>query len=265
MILSFTWTKFADSVKEKSVLTDWLTSEKLMSWNFGTIEQRFVPLNWLGIAARFWLIGGVFLLYCLPYFYKLFQTNVGFRWLFFGVISPPVLYFNLYFVHDYYFMALTPLLFILIAMSLNSEITRSGKRHHRLKVIALMTLTSLVASWTIVLPSRDYKAMLGWNRSAIPSISTELAIKTDASDVILVLGCDWDPSVLYFADRVGIAAPGWLGTPQDTVNFLTQNKFFEQIDYVAFCNAPTQINLPPGFVGKSISSNLIEIRKKLVS
>jgi hypothetical protein len=46
LLVSIYWNAHADGLKELNPLADFLLSENLTHWNFGTLDQRFSPAVW---------------------------------------------------------------------------------------------------------------------------------------------------------------------------------------------------------------------------
>jgi hypothetical protein len=231
------WTRFADAIKEQSPLASWLTSRELTSWNFGSLNDRILFSNWVSVSARFWLFGGIATLVIFPALLVILYRKIPFYLFFTLLLTPvilPLLYFNLYVVHDYYYMALVFPSMMSIALLLNTFAAQN--RINGTKFLAIfLSILSLVPSWSLEVPSRDYKAWIRNERNQIPVLSEEISRVTNRQDRILVSGCDWDPSVLFYADRYGIAAPGWIGSTDETLNFVISNKLIDPPQFLAIC------------------------------
>jgi multisubunit Na+/H+ antiporter MnhF subunit len=108
------WARYADAVKSRNPLTHFLTSAGLSDWNFGTLGQRFDPGAYVPVLLRvgaeiagpLWL-GLVFAVLGII----LAPTRVDrlrrAGWL--GTaVAAPLLFFNLYHVHNYYLIGIFP-------------------------------------------------------------------------------------------------------------------------------------------------------------
>jgi hypothetical protein len=260
-IPSILWIRFSDSIKSKSITTSWLTSSQLSTWNFGTFEERLSPLNWHSILDRYWLLGGVALFIIFPLLLIIglikFRT---FRHLaiILASISSPLVFFNLYVVHDYYFVALIFPVFLSFGMLLHISVKSFQKWNHGVIPIALAFLL-LIPSWTIEIPGRNYKELIQSKRSLIPELSKEISSVTNRSDRILVSGCDWDPTILYYADRYGISTPGWMGSTDDALMFIKQHKFKDSPTFLAICGKNQAPSVMSASKLKKISKNVWKI------
>jgi len=236
VVLSFSllptllWTEFADHVKRLSVWTNWLTSAALTTWNFGTPASRVVFKNWAAIGARIWILGGFATLFSLYFLWKS-RKNFSAWLLFLAVISPIMTFFNLYVVHDYYYLAI---IFFLI-FSFDFYATIQIKRL-RIEVMLGFIVASLILSWAIQIPQRNYVDALTSSRSSVPELSQIIANNTKPSDEVMVVGCDWDPTVLYFANRNGIAAPVADGDLKAVLTKLYESSNRDEIGYIATCS-----------------------------
>ena len=254
----FAWTRHADSIKENSVFTRWLTSTNLRNWNFGTLEQRLTAFDWLSIFRRLWLLGGVgfFVLIALLFFVLLEKKQIA-RLLFILILPfiPAIIYFNLYVVHDYYFMAIlfpTALLIsnllMLLKRRLNLNLSTS--------MSVLLIFVLMIPSWIFTIPYRDYKSSIQSSREYVLPIASEIAGNTAPTDRIFVVGCEWDPTVLFYADRYGIAAPGWVGTTENALIFLANLTIIDSPRYFAICGDNLAPENPSKFDLRQISKNI---------
>ena len=118
LVATALWTRHADAIKAASPLTDWLTSSELEEWNFGSLSQRFDRGVWGVIGGRVVVhilgFAGVALLAVA--LVALVRSAQRLFWV--GVVLagalPPLVFTNLYLVHDYYLAAVTPALAALI-------------------------------------------------------------------------------------------------------------------------------------------------------
>jgi 4-amino-4-deoxy-L-arabinose transferase-like glycosyltransferase len=231
------WTNFADSIKEKSDLTSWLTSQNLRTWNFGTFSQRFVETDWVNLLARYWLFGGVAVLVLLPCLFVYLIGKKRTWFIFLLLLLPlvsPLTYFNLYVVHDYYFMAVVFPTILSFAFLLKFAQQRIQFSISAASLLCLI-LIFLIPSWTLTIPLRDYKTFIASDRNVVPLLANEIKRYTLPKDRILLVGCDWDPSILFYADRYGVAAPGWIGSTDQALVYLDEHPLVDSPKYLAIC------------------------------
>ncbi|MCM1038228.1 MAG: glycosyltransferase family 39 protein [Ruminococcus sp.] len=122
------WIRYADAVKEQSVFTSEFTSEALRSWNYGTMEQKLQISNWSIVLRRLvQYIGGVPVAGCLILLYlflgKRRNLSIVISCTAASILTIFIL-FNLYDFHDYYFIALTPMLSMIYGVMLFTGIEK---------------------------------------------------------------------------------------------------------------------------------------------
>jgi 4-amino-4-deoxy-L-arabinose transferase-like glycosyltransferase len=201
------WTRHADAIKAASPTTEWLTSDALRSWNFGTVSQRVDSDVWKSIGERIldYILGpaGIALLVlAVPAVIASAQRRF---WLGVGLaaVLPPLLFTNLYAVHDYYLAAITPAIAALIGLAVGYA-WRRLPRHAFL--IGLTIVVALHLGTSAHELKRSYWALAfahdpeAWTRS----IAEDVASHTSSSDRVGVVGLDWSPAVLYYANRWGL-------------------------------------------------------------
>ena len=255
---AFAWIRHADSIKENGIFTQWLTSASLRNWNFGTLEQRLSAYDWLTIFARLWLLGGLGLLVVTTFlFFYLFKHEKIGKLLILLILFfiSPITYFNLYVVHDYYFMAILfpiALYFSHVLMLLKRKLNLNLSKSKFVFLIFILT----IPSWLFTIQFRDYKSAIQSSREYVPPLASEIAENTLQVDRVFVVGCDWDPTVLFYADRYGVAAPGWIGTTENALKFLANHTLIDSPSYFAICGG----NLAPEYPSKydliRISNNI---------
>ncbi len=106
------WTRHADAIKAANSATDWLTSTNLETWNFGTLAQRQVAANWTTIYDRIeqLLVGRSLFLVLVVLALWVGRKQRFWLGLTLAALLPPVVFFNLYWAHDYYLAAISPAL-----------------------------------------------------------------------------------------------------------------------------------------------------------
>src|SRR5215813_4170358 len=119
------WTMWVDAIKASQPATAALTSLSLARWNFGTWSQRTALDGWGHILG--WVVTAILpgafalsLLLAIPFFRGSEPRLRRAGWAALaGLLLPVALFFNLYWVHDYYLIALTPSLAFLAAAGMS--------------------------------------------------------------------------------------------------------------------------------------------------
>ncbi len=259
VIPAFFWTWYADSIKSQSQLSVWLTSDNLRTWNFGSVKSRFLIDNWASIAGRIWIILGSYVFLLIYTSLTINRKNVSNWVILFTVCAPFLIFFNLYVVHDYYFLAIYFLLFFAASYSVIPLFSSLGFDLSR-KILWSVTAITLIGSFAFQIPNRNYIEILKMDKDAIPILSSSISNATKPSDNLLVVGCDWDPSILYFADRMGIAAPSWTGSVVNTIKLLTRLDMMSEISYIATCGDVVMPKTIPEITFIQVAPNLFQIK-----
>ena len=201
------WTRHADAIKAASPVTDWLTSSELEDWNFGSLSQRFDRGVWGVIVGRVVVhvigLAGVALLAVA--LVALARSAQRLFWV--GVVLagalPPLVFTNLYLVHDYYLAAVTPALAALLGFAAGF-IWRHLPPKAPIRAVAAVTGLLLAAS-TVGFDHAYWRH--AWDDEPDPAtlaLARQLARVSEPDDRIGVIGLDWSPAVLYYADRWGL-------------------------------------------------------------
>jgi hypothetical protein len=229
---TFMWNMFADDVKSQNPFTKWLQSDELTLWNFGTLNQRFVFSNWLTILGRIdeLILGSTLFIFTITVV-SLFLTKIDFSKLtFYCLVSllGPLIFFNLYLVHDYYLIAIYPAIIALLAIFVSQVIELVQDRANS-KIIGAL-LVGVIIFLTYVSPiGRSYVSNFR-NDNGIPVAAQMLSTKTFPESNLFILGCEWDPTLLYFANRKGLMLmPGRYEASE------LSEKLIQDFDYVYFC------------------------------
>lgn len=216
LVTALAWTAWSDGVKEQNALArDMITSKALQEWNYGTVNQRLSATTWqhflsnvtLGFTGRTPGLG-----YKVPLLlWGLMIVLVRRRLLQQGVVllafmAGPLVFMNLYHIHEYYFVANGYLLLLAIGLAgvAAAEDSRKWIRRGACVFFALLIASELFAypryHWLLFAEvpdrqtvERDFRAMLD-SRMA-------------AEETLLVYGRDWDPSVAFYGGHKAIIDP----------------------------------------------------------
>jgi hypothetical protein len=222
------WVAYCDHIKGMSPFTAWLTAEELGGWTFGSLEQRLDPVNWKIIGYRLAFALPPYLLTVLIVlgFLSLRLHNPRERALYItsivGFVAPIAVFFNLYLVHDYYLMAVTAPLAILVGFGGNYLLFHVLGRVP-VAVLVLAAFASDVATREIFIPP---KALTVYEYR----LAVHLRAITEPEERVVVLEKDWNPFILYHARRRGfmLRDSGYGSSSVDRneiVRFLKQHEF----------------------------------------
>jgi hypothetical protein len=241
------WTWHADGIKADNLYTSFLTSDRLRTWNFGSVAERGHLGNWGAIAMRLpALTGGAAVL--------LVATVIAIvcwrgSWPTVALTLVPIVsvgtFFNLYVVHDYYLCAVYPAVILVVAAAL-SGLARSTPDRVGMIITGIGVLGVLGMAW--VSPQGQLYEANVRSRPVVPALSREISAETSRSAGIVVVGCDWDPTFLYYADRRGLMLRTGEGDADIAHHFadptdrrlpeLPAALVPEPLSYVAYCGEP---------------------------
>jgi hypothetical protein len=198
---------YSDGIKLHSGYGAKWSSAALSAWNFGTIAQRLNPDNW-------WTIYGRLYYGLAPYGFTALLA-VGLSVIMFtvtkskaplvalaaGLLVPIVVFFNLYIPHPYYFIALTPIASIFVALGMIEVLKRSRRFSNCVKVpgVCVLVVSLLLPYYLqrrvlLVRPTADYVA-----------VGSYIDQHTSSHGMVFLIPADYSgPAVLYYAKRRGL-------------------------------------------------------------
>lgn len=239
---AYLWTHLADEIKKKGSFTEFLTSSNLKAWNFGTVEQRFDVTNWITFAHRLeFFTGSIFLLFVAFLVEIRSEKKVALAWAS-QIAIGLVLFTNLYRVHEYYFFTLLAPSVALISMLITGLTNRAKPARRKLSTYLLL-FAVVMMSWSSPYVVREKSVFYP---NAKNELSKELTKFTNMSDSIVLLGCDWDPTTFYYANRSGLALPTkFLSLDRQLIEKIESEFGSGYFKYIAFCGEPISITEAP--------------------
>jgi hypothetical protein len=222
IIFGMTWTHFADAQKSINPLADgFITSKALTVWNFGTIQQKLDVSVWSRILEHSIIPNKIFgeltiINYKMPLFLIIFilfivfikpyRKEIFFSFIFF--IIGPLIFTNLYYVHDYYFYANNFFLSILIGFFIFYLLEKKGIKIKIITSVLFFPFILYVLFYGYNVMYHSFQSQE--NKTYMKSLQ---AIKkyTKKNDVIYIYGFDWDPTIPYYSDRKSVM--DWMAAP----------------------------------------------------
>ena len=196
------WTSHCDHIKNKSYIGSYLTSTKLSKWNFGTFTQRIQLQSWsdLFYNSSYSLFISLLILFVILISSSSRKKNsIAIIWILSGVAAP-LIFFNLYAVHDYYHYANTLFLLIGIAYFI-TQIDEFKKR--RDWVIGLIAFSL----WVYHI---GYSQLQKINNQSMEELGSFVESNSNSQDILMVIGNDWGSEIAYYSHRKCITVPGWM-------------------------------------------------------
>ncbi|QWR76554.1 ArnT family glycosyltransferase [Candidatus Magnetomonas plexicatena] len=204
-ICGYAWVLYTDYIKNSSPFTAWLSSKNLTDWNYGTFKQRLDGTNWLKIADHLHVLVPGFLALLLPFgFWYALKENkkiaLFFLFSLIGVLFEISSFFNLYVIHNYYLMAVSPVVSTVIGISLYAffcKFTRGNKivLFTAIIIITLTTLPALSTTLTFPLLQNKYPPKI-----TLPDF---LQTITQSNEYLVIADFDWNPRIIYYSNRKG--------------------------------------------------------------
>jgi len=206
LALGYAWVVHGDAVKHSNPFTGFLTSTDLRRWNYGVPGLRFDPSFWRHAQETVFQFvlgeGGLALgLFCAT------LASRAARWTALaslaGFFTGPLIFTNLYHIHDYYYAAnailLTGAAGILIASAWDNERLPAAARWVALVVVVFLQLFSF---------DRGYGTYHWRAAPAPPDLGTIIRDTVPAEGVVVIYGADWNPLLPYYSERRALMVPG---------------------------------------------------------
>jgi hypothetical protein len=208
----FFWLRYSDAVKASSEFTRPLTSTGLSEWNFGTWTQKTSIRNWakiIRLIVKYVVTfpGLVFLIFGPVLHFRSSRKGGEFVAIFaLGALLTVFTFFNLYWVHDYYLMAVSPSISIVAGFCCYLMLAKVLNDDFKLKRWFYMPILIIVVS---LFSTGDY---LRWSIEASyddprdPTLNLAKTIRDNTTENDYVIVADvfnWTPQYLYYAKRKG--------------------------------------------------------------
>lgn len=199
------WIAHADAVKDSNPFTGFLTARELRGWNFGPLALRFDSSFWVRVQENivgYNLAEGAIAvaLLCVPF------APVRTRWMagiaLLAFFSGPLVFANLYHLHDYYYAANS--LFLLAAGGgLLAAVWDDPRLPRGANWLALV----LILSFQLHAFYRGYYSHHRLGARPPPELATIIRHAVPADGVVLIYGHDWDPLLPYYFQRRALMVP----------------------------------------------------------
>lgn len=236
------WTRHADAIKSASEFTVWLASGNLMDWNFGTLAQRLDVGSWVALAGRSNIaaFGGLLAIWT-P-----LTLAGGFRSPVWGIAlasvlavwAGPLVFTNLYYIHDYYLTAISP--FIAVGFGIGFAwlarqvwVVRSWRLRGRWLATACLGVWVADVVLSVGYWGVQYRGVV--DPEGVLVAARAIDRQTGPDDRVVVTGRDWSPAALYYARRWGLM---WR-EPLAMATSDRQLRHFRDLGYVKILDCPS--------------------------
>lgn len=200
------WVARSDALKHSNPYTGFLASTELRQWNYGTLAQRLDPDFWLQLwqhITQHVLSEGALALAALAAAF----ASARARWTacvcVVGFFAGPLVFANLYHVHDYYFAANALLLTAAAGLLL-----ASASEHPAFPRAAVVTGFGLLLAFQYHAFDRGLHYHFWKKAPPPPALATLVRESVPADDVVLISGADWNPLLPYYSQRRAIMVAG---------------------------------------------------------
>lgn len=210
------WSQHAEAVRAEQPAAAFLALKNQLPWFFGTPGQRLDIGEWrIPLVALLTLSGSGFLLWGPLAVARARAYDQ--RWFVLATLSliavAPLVLFNLYAVHDYYFAAVAPAVALGVGLGAERLIASRRKRWARRAMVGLAgawlaTIIGLTGTWSII-----YREPVEQDRAL--SVAEYVHEHSAPDDWVVLRGWGWNSAFLYYARRQGLAVPD-PSTLQDT-------------------------------------------------
>jgi hypothetical protein len=214
VVAGIAWTEFTDTLKVASPLATELTSDRLTSWNFGTLAQRmsgefFVKALWerptsvLGVAV---LALPLLLAAALV---KVPRAGLLALLLVCVYLGGFAVFANLYLRHDYYHFAVAPALAMACVVTLGALL---GMRRPGWLVGAVF-LVQVSQLWAF---EEHYGELLRNNgpHNSFVKLGEFIRSHSREGDGMLIVGTSYNSAIPYYAQRRTVGIPEWASFEQ---------------------------------------------------
>lgn len=236
------WVFYSDAIKRQNDLAVMMTSENQSDWNYGPLALRFQTAFWrqLGIQVERAVLpaGSLLVAGVLALLFLRGRMRIALA-LLVAALAGPLVFANLYQVHDYYFFSSGIFLLALVALPLKAMFERAsisgvGRWGAVLAVIALQLhgyFSTYYAAQAAPVPNP-------------PEIIRGLQHVTAPDDVIMGLGVNWNSVFPYYAERRGLMVPDrYLGDERRILAAIAALKG-KRIAALIFPHDPAQVPVP---------------------
>ncbi|MBI2497640.1 MAG: hypothetical protein HYV75_06915 [Opitutae bacterium] len=209
----FLWTRHADAVKAANPLAAGFVSSELREFVFGLPGQRLELSFWRKIADHAMIAvlpaanAVILLLFGLILTRRARPAVLALLLCF---LSGPLVFANLHAVHDYYFYACGVFALAALAVAWSDLLDQTQFPAAGRWTVVVLSLGLQVAAYAATyLPAQQRST------TAPPELAPVLRDVTDADDIMVIIGQDWNPMLAYYADRRAIMvidryfAEGW--------------------------------------------------------
>lgn len=212
LAIGVAWVDFTDEIKSLNPLGINLISSSLISWNWGTLDQRIsVELYSHVLWERMFVqnVGGIIWVFLI--LFSLFvKSEYDFKIIvllsiIFG-ITPLFIFTNLHIVHEYYQVANNIFIVFAVAVSVGTVFqSKFGNMATSITLILILVSNYVALSDGYLL----YMKKVFTKQHRDVAIGDILRRELPKDKQFVAFGHDWNPTFAYIAQRKSLTAPVW--------------------------------------------------------
>lgn len=199
------WVFHSDAIKRRNVLGDLLTSTRQHQWNYGPLSLRFEPKFWEQFAVqleRAILPAGALAGFAIVALLFLRGKVRLFAAVLLVALAGPLVFSNLYFIHDYYLYSSG--LFFLAALALP---LKQLLEHPAFPLPARMTVVLVVLASQFTGYLHTYYHPQITSAKNPPDLALAIERATPKDEVLVGFGLHWNPVLPYYSKRRAVMVP----------------------------------------------------------
>jgi len=204
--LAWWWVRHGDAVKDSNPFTGFLTARELRAWNFGPLSLRLDSSFWWRaqetLTGHILSEGALMLAVAAGCFAGRRARRIALVAVA-GFAAGPLVFANLYHMHDYYYAANAILLVggagLLLAAAWDDPRLPRGVNW---LLLGLMLATQTLAYY------RGYHTHHRQPPASPPVLAETVRAAVPEDGVVLIYGADWNPLLPYYFQRRALMVPG---------------------------------------------------------
>jgi hypothetical protein len=212
LLIAKLWTHYTDNIKSNNLLANTYTNSQLLTdWLFGSFRQKFSIPVWNQISNNSYFGISLFKAYILLFIIFLVSNIFNYKnklLINIFIISyavGPIIFTNLYYVHDYYFYANTIFLSFVEGIFIHDTLRRAGGNYLPTIIYSLYVILLFFHIGKYM--KYFYPFQRNPPRRESEFVSEYLTNVTSENDIVLIYGFDWSPEISYYSKRKSIMDP----------------------------------------------------------
>lgn len=201
LVLGFGWVAWADSIKAQNPLAHFLLSTELKAFNFGTWDMRFDPEilaviidRWAETFLPWWLWLGVLGATLVLASRRLLVVALAT-----GFVGIQLIFFNLYFAHDYYFYANAALGCLVVGFAAASLWDHPGRWSRSVLPAGILLLS--VGGVQLKTFAEGFGRLQLSRSGGFTAFSTVVPFITEPDEVLVAHAPVWNSAEAFYANR----------------------------------------------------------------